>query len=741
MQEFCVKGMRCAACSARVEKAVGSLPGVDECTVSLLTNSMSVEGSETADSIIAAVVKAGYKASVKKSGSMEETDGHESVKILIRLVVSAVLTVILMYFSMGVTMANFPVPAFLMNDPKWIAVIQGVLALSVMIINGAFFVSGFKGVIHLAPNMDTLVSMGSAASYIYSLVITVLMFMGHSKFAGMHGLHELYFESAAMILTLITVGKLLEAKAKGKTGDAVRSLMKLAPKKAYLIKKNDDGTETEIETDIIKVQIGDIFAVKPGGTVPVDGIVTDGNSAVNEAMLTGESIPVDKTKGMTVSAATLNTTGYLKCRATRVGKDTTFSQILEMMNKAAATKAPISKTADKVAGIFVPAVILIAIVTFLIWFFTGHTIGFSLTRAISVLVISCPCALGLATPVAIMVGNGVGAKHGILFKTAESMENTGKVKIIALDKTGTITNGMPKVTDVIPLEGDENELISVAYSLEKKSEHTLAKAVTVYAEKNGVKALDTKEFKALSGSGVEALYNGVLIRGGNENFISSYADTKNARSKIDLLSDEGKTPMLFSKGDVLLGIIAVQDVIKDDAAEVIEGLKRQGIRTVMLTGDNRRTAESIAKAAGVDSVIPELKPDEKASAIEKLKKEGMTAMVGDGINDAPALMCADIGIAVGNGTDVAIDSASVVIVNGKMSELLKAIRVGKITLRIIKENLFWAFIYNIIGIPLAAGLWIPIFGWTLNPMFGAAAMSLSSFCVVMNALRINLKKI
>ncbi len=749
MEQYNVTGMSCAACSARVEKAVAKVDGVSSCSVSLLTNSMGVEGTASAEDIIAAVENAGYGASLKsddKENNINEDKNEEILKdketpiLKKRLIASVGFLAVLMYFSMGHMMWKFPVPDFFETNHVANGLLQLLLTVAVMVINQKFFISGFKGVLHGAPNMDTLVALGSGASFVWS--VYALFEMTAAQNAGNHAAamewtHEFYFESAAMILTLITVGKMLEARSKGKTTDALKGLMKLAPKNAMLIK---DGKE--ISVPVSQVKKGDVFAVKPGESIPVDGVVIEGNSAVDESALTGESIPVDKAKGDAVSAATINQSGYIKCEAVRVGEDTALSQIIKMVSDAAATKAPISKAADKVSGIFVPAVICIAVVTAIVWLISGETFGFALARGISVLVISCPCALGLATPVAIMVGSGVGAKNGILFKTASSLETAGKVNTVVLDKTGTITCGTPKVTDIIPCKASEAELLSVAYSLEKKSEHPLAKAIIEKAEQDNVLPEDVENFEALPGNGLRARLGSSEIIGGNLKFIEKEAviDSK-TKAKISSLSDEGKTPLLFSRDGIMLGIIAVADTIKEDSPDAIKQLKNMGIRVVMLTGDNEKTANAIGKIAGVDEVIAGVLPDGKETVIRSLMKQGKVAMVGDGINDAPALTRADIGIAIGAGTDIAIDAADIVLMKSRLSDVPAAIRLSRATLRNIHQNLFWAFMYNAIGIPLAAGLFIPVFGWKLNPMFGAAAMSLSSFCVVSNALRLNLLKI
>ena len=747
--------MSCAACSARVEKAVSKVPGVTSCSVSLLTNSMGVEGTASPSDIIAAVEAAGYGATEKGHHAAEQAGGsgvsiaeaedslkdRETPKMKRRLIASICFWVPLMYISMGHMMWSWPLPSVLADNHMAIGLVELLLTTAVMVINQKFFVNGFKGLIHGGPNMDTLVALGASASYVYSLYALFAMSaaLTQGDAAGaMSYMHEFYFESAATILTLITVGKLLEAISKGRTTDALKGLMKLAPKTATVIR---NGSEEVVSIE--QVRKGDIFVVKPGENIPVDGIVLEGTSAVNESALTGESIPVDKNAGDAVSAATLNQSGYLRCEASRVGEDTTLSQIIQMVSDAAATKAPIAKVADRVSGVFVPAVIAIAIVTLIVWLLAGQTVGFALARAISVLVISCPCALGLATPVAIMVGNGMGAKNGIMFKTAVSLEEAGKTQIVALDKTGTITSGEPKVTDMIPADGvTEQELLSYAYALEKKSEHPLARAVIVKAEENGqkdsLKQLEAEEFQAVPGNGLSGKIDGSLICGGNLKFISQNTEISEATSQTaGRLAEEGKTPLFFSKDGRLMGIIAVADVIKEDSPKAIRELQNMGIRVVMLTGDNERTAKAIGAQAGVDEVIAGVLPDGKESVIRSLKKKGKVAMVGDGINDAPALTRADMGIAIGAGTDIAIDAADVVLMKSRLTDVPAAIRLSRATLRNIHENLFWAFFYNAIGIPLAAGVWIPLFGWQLNPMFGAAAMSLSSFCVVSNALRLN----
>lgn len=748
MEQYNIKGMSCAACSARVEKAVLKVSGVTSCSVSLLTNSMSVEGTASEKDIIEAVENAGYGASIKgtdnnKSRTEEAEDALKDKETPImkkRLAASLVFLAVLMYFSMGHMMFDFPIPHFFAENHTANALLQLLLTVAVMIINQKFFINGFKSVIHGSPNMDTLVALGSGASFAWSVFALFKMLdaqeVGNHS-AQMEWMNELYFESAAMILTLITVGKMLEARSKGKTTDALKGLMKLAPKNATLIQ---DGKE--IIVPVSAVVKGNVFAVKPGESIPVDGIVVSGTSAVDESALTGESIPVDKVKGDSVSAATINQSGYITCEAVRVGEDTALSQIIKMVSDAAATKAPIAKAADKVSGIFVPAVIGIAALTVILWLVFGETFGYALARGISVLVISCPCALGLATPVAIMVGSGVGAKNGILFKTAASLETAGKVSTVVLDKTGTITNGAPKVTDIIPCMASEKELLKYAYSLEKKSEHPLAKAIIEKARSSEINYEEVEDFEALSGNGLCARLGNSRITGGNLKFTEKETEINNdIKEKISELSEEGKTPLLFAKDGTLLGIIAVADTIKEDSPEAIKQLQGMGIRVVMLTGDNEKTANSIGKKVGVDEVIAGVLPDGKEKVISELMKNGKVAMVGDGINDAPALTRADIGIAIGAGTDIAIDAADVVLMKSRLSDVPAAIRLSRATLRNIHQNLFWAFLYNTIGIPLAAGAFIPIFGWKLNPMFGAAAMSLSSFCVVSNALRLNLLKI
>lgn len=748
MEQFNVTGMSCAACSARVEKAVSKVDGVSSCSVSLLTNSMGVEGTAKADDIIKAVEDAGYGASLKndreKSAKSVDSDAlkdTETPKIKKRLIASIIFLAVLMYISMGHMMWNFPLPSFLAENHIAMGLVQLLLTGIIMVINQHFFISGFKGIIHRSPNMDTLVALGSGAAFIYSTY--ALFAMTNAQLNGdmqavMGYMHEFYFESAAMILTLITVGKMLEAHSKGKTTDALKGLMNLAPKTAVIVK---DGVETEVSID--SVQKDDIFVVRPGESIPVDGIILEGSSAVNESALTGESIPTDKNVGDKVSAATINQSGFIRCKAERVGEDTTLSQIIRMVSDAAATKAPIAKIADKVSGIFVPVVIIIAIITAVIWLLIGDPFGSALQKAISVLVISCPCALGLATPVAIMVGNGVGARNGILFKTAVSLETSGNINIVALDKTGTITSGEPKVTDIVTSDGiSEAELLQTAVTLEYKSEHPLAKAIIGKAEEMQITRQEISNFQILAGNGLSGTLENTLVAGGNLNFISSRAEiVSEIKAKAEQLAENGKTPLFFSKGNKLLGIIAVADVIKEDSPRAIKELRDMGIKVVMLTGDNVKTADAIGKQAGVDEVIAGVLPDGKEKVIRKLKMQGKVAMVGDGINDAPALTSADVGIAIGAGTDIAIDAADIVLMKSRLSDVPAAIRLGRSTLRNIHENLFWAFIYNIIGIPLAAGLFIPIFGWGLNPMFGAAAMSLSSFCVVTNALRLNFVKI
>ena len=764
MKQYIVTGMSCAACSARVEKAVSKVDGVTSCSVSLLTNSMGVEGSATDAQIVEAVEQAGYGASPKGTATESENDkannsleqlkaaqdalvDRETPKLVNRLIASLIFLVVLMYFSMGHMMWGWPLPEFFNGNHVAMGLLQLLLTVAVMVINQKFFISGFKGLIHGAPNMDTLVALGSAASFGYSVYALFAMTAAQVKGdmdAVMSYMHEFYFESAAMILALITVGKMLEAHSKGKTTDALKSLMQLAPKTATVVR---DGVEQEISVDAVKK--GDIFVVRPGENIPVDGEIIDGTTAVNESALTGESIPVDKQPKDAVSAATVNQSGFIKCRATRVGEDTTLSQIIQMVSDAAATKAPIAKIADRVSGVFVPAVITIAIITIIAWLIAGETVGFALARGISVLVISCPCALGLATPVAIMVGNGKGAKSGILFKTAASLEATGRTQIVALDKTGTITCGEPKVTDIVPdetfFEGTGNnagKLLAIAASVEAKSEHPLAKAIMERAKTDEIAVAEVTDFSAVVGNGLTAILAGKMIKAGNLAFVSKFVKVSDdMRAKAVEFSKEGKTPLFFAADDRLCGIIAVADTIKEDSPEAVRQLKNMGIRVVMLTGDNEQTANAIGKHAGVDEVIAGVLPDGKEAVIRKLKKQGRVAMVGDGINDAPALTRADMGIAIGAGSDVAIDAADVVLMKSRLIDVPAAVRLSRATLTNIHENLFWAFFYNVIGIPLAAGLWYPLLGWKLNPMFGAAAMSLSSFCVVTNALRLNLCRV
>lgn len=764
MKQYTVTGMSCAACSARVEKAVSKVDGVTSCSVSLLTNSMGVEGSATDAQIVEAVEQAGYGASPKGTATESENDkannsleqlkaaqdalvDRETPKLRNRLIASLIFLVVLMYFSMGHMMWGWPLPEFFNGNHVAMGLLQLLLTVAVMVINQKFFISGFKGLIHGAPNMDTLVALGSAASFGYSVYALFAMTAAQVKGdmdAVMSYMHEFYFESAAMILALITVGKMLEAHSKGKTTDALKSLMQLAPKTATVVR---DGVEQEISVDAVKK--GDIFVVRPGENIPVDGEIIDGTTAVNESALTGESIPVDKQPKDAVSAATVNQSGFIKCRATRVGEDTTLSQIIQMVSDAAATKAPIAKIADRVSGVFVPAVIAIAIITIIAWLIAGETVGFALARGISVLVISCPCALGLATPVAIMVGNGKGAKSGILFKTAASLEATGRTQIVALDKTGTITSGEPKVTDIVPdetfFEGTGNnagKLLAIAASVEAKSEHPLAKAIMERAKTDEIAVAEVTDFSAVVGNGLTAMLAGEMIKAGNLAFVSKFVKVSDdMRAKAVEFSKEGKTPLFFAADDRLCGIIAVADTIKEDSPEAVRQLKNMGIRVVMLTGDNEQTANAIGKQAGVDEVIAGVLPDGKEAVIRKLKKQGRVAMVGDGINDAPALTRADMGIAIGAGSDVAIDAADVVLMKSRLIDVPAAVRLSRATLTNIHENLFWAFFYNVIGIPLAAGLWYPLLGWKLNPMFGAAAMSLSSFCVVTNALRLNLCRV
>ncbi len=764
MKQYTVTGMSCAACSARVEKAVSKVDGVTSCSVSLLTNSMGVEGSATDAQIVEAVEQAGYGASPKGTATESENGrannsleqlkaaqdalvDRETPKLRNRLIASLIFLVVLMYFSMGHMMWGWPLPEFFNGNHVAMGLLQLLLTVAVMVINQKFFISGFKGLIHGAPNMDTLVALGSAASFgysVYALFAMTAAQVNGDMDAVMSYMHEFYFESAAMILALITVGKMLEAHSKGKTTDALKSLMQLAPKTATVVR---DGVEQEISVDAVKK--GDIFVVRPGENIPVDGEIIDGTTAVNESALTGESIPVDKQPKDAVSAATVNQSGFIKCRATRVGEDTTLSQIIQMVSDAAATKAPIAKIADRVSGIFVPAVITIAIITIIAWLIAGETVGFALARGISVLVISCPCALGLATPVAIMVGNGKGAKSGILFKTAASLEATGRTQIVALDKTGTITSGEPKVTDIVPDEtffegtgNNDGKLLAIAASVEAKSEHPLAKAIMERAKTDEIAVAEVTDFSAVVGNGLTATLAGKMIKAGNLAFVSKFVKVSDdMRAKAVEFSKEGKTPLFFAADDRLCGIIAVADTIKEDSPEAVRQLKNMGIRVVMLTGDNEQTANAIGKQAGVDEVIAGVLPDGKEAVIRKLKKQGRVAMVGDGINDAPALTRADIGIAIGAGSDVAIDAADVVLMKSRLIDVPAAVRLSRATLTNIHENLFWAFFYNVIGIPLAAGLWYPLLGWKLNPMFGAAAMSLSSFCVVTNALRLNLCRV
>lgn len=743
MKQYNVTGMSCAACSARVEKAVSGVDGVENCAVNLLTNSMGVEGTASDEAIIAAVEKAGYGASLKtgdkKSKAMldDELKDTQTPKIRNRLIWSVIFLAPLMYISMGHMMWGWKLPAFMQDNHIAMGLAQLLLTVIIMVINQKFFINGFKGIIHRSPNMDTLVALGASASFVYSTV--QLFLMTSAQLAGdsekvMSLMHEFYFESSAMILTLITVGKMLESYSKGKTTNALKSLMNLAPKNATVIRD-----EKEVVIPVSDVMLNDIFVVKPGESVPVDAVIIEGETAVDESALTGESIPVDKAMGDKVSGATINQSGYIKCRATAVGEDTTISQIIKMVSDASATKAPISKIADRVSGVFVPCVIVIAFIAFCVWLAVGQSFGYALARGISVLVISCPCALGLATPVAVMVGNGKGAKSGILFKTAASLEEAGRIQIVALDKTGTITKGEPKVTDIIPVKAEKSKLLSYAYSLEKKSEHPLAKAICDYAQDVEVDSFETDEFKALTGNGLAANAGDKKIIGGSLKFISSQISVDDTiREKASSLSKEGKTPLFFACDDELLGIIAVADVIKEESPKAIKELQNMGIRVVMLTGDNEKTAKAIGKQIGVDNVISDVLPDGKENVIKELMSFGKVAMVGDGINDALALTRANVGIAIGAGTDVAIDAADVVLMNSKLTDVSSAIRLSRKTLTNIHENLFWAFIYNVIGIPLAAGVWIPIFGWALNPMFGALAMSLSSFCVVTNALRLNL---
>ena len=743
MKQFIVTGMTCAACQARVEKAVSKVPGVETCSVSLLTNSMGVEGSASDSDIIRAVKDAGYGASVKGAAQATKPDedalaDHDTPVLKRRLFVSLGFLLVLMYFSMGAHMWGWPIPSWLEGNHVAMGLIQLLLTIIIMIINKKFFVSGFKSVVHGAPNMDTLVALGASASFLWSVYALFMMtdaqVHGGSE-AAMPWMNEFYFESAAMILVLITVGKMLEAHSKGKTTDALKSLMRLAPKTANVVR---NGVEATVPVE--EVKLGDIFVVRPGESIPVDGVVLEGDTAVNESALTGESIPVDKAVGDTVSAATINTSGFIRCEATHVGEDTTLSKIIKMVSDAAATKAPIAKLADKVSGVFVPTVVSIAAVTLIVWLFIGKPFDFALARAISVLVISCPCALGLATPVAIMVGNGVGAKHGVLFKTAVSLEEAGKVKIVALDKTGTITKGEPEVTGLYPADGvTEAELLAAAYALEAKSEHPLARAVVAEAEKRALTADEVTEFKALPGNGLSATRGGKVLLGGSMKYIAGQVSPDKAvLDSAEALADKGSTPLLFAENGKLLGIISVADTVKPESADAVSELKNMGVAVVMLTGDNLRTATAVGSAAGIDNVVAGVLPDGKEAVVSRLKMLGKVAMVGDGINDAPALTSADIGVAIGAGTDVAIDAADVVLMNSKLSDVPAQIRLSRATLTNIRENLFWAFIYNVIGIPLAAGCFIGLFGWQLNPVYGAAAMSLSSFCVVTNALRLNL---
>ncbi len=738
MKHYTVTGMHCAACSARVEKVVSALEGTESCSVNLLTGDMTVEGTATEEEIISAVKNAGFgiKNSSETASEEEKEDvfkDTETPKLKKRLILSLGFLIVLMYFSMGHAMWGFPLPSFFESSPLSVALVQLILTVTVMIINRSFFISGFKGVINKAPNMDTLVAMGSGVSFIWSTVLLVQM-IGAPYEEAYHHLHGLYFESAAMILSLITMGKMLEAKSKGRTTDALRSLVNLKPKKATVIK---DGKETEIPAS--KVKTGDIFLVRPGESIPCDGVVIEGESAVNESALTGESIPSDKTPGSKVSAATVNQSGFLRCEATAVGEDTVLSQIIKMVSDASAEKPEIARIADKVSGIFVPTVIIIAVIASIVWLLAGKDFGYALARGISVLVISCPCALGLATPVAIMVGNGLGAKNGILFKNAQALEKAGKIQIVALDKTGTVTNGEPEVTDIIPVSINERELLELACSLEKKSEHPLAKAIIRKCEKEDISPLLAESFKAVSGKGVEGIVNASELKGGNLSFIFSSDNCPEAIISLDRkISLQGKTPLYFSRNGEYIGMIATADTVKEDSARAIREIKEMGIEVVMLTGDNENTAKEIGRQAGIDTVIAGLMPGEKEKALRALQEKGITAMVGDGINDAPALTRADIGIAIGAGTDVAIDAADIVLMKSRLTDVHALIRLSRGVLRNIHQNLFWAFFYNALGIPLAAGLFIPLFGWELNPMFGAAAMSLSSFCVVTNALRLNL---
>lgn len=750
MEQYNVTGMSCAACQARVEKAVNAIDGVESCAVSLLTNSMGVQGSASPEEIIKAVESAGYGASLKRSNKAGTSSGNyedplkdtETPRLIKRLTASVILLIPLMYVSMGHMLWNWPLPSFLDGNHVAMGLYELILAGSIMVINQKFFISGFKGLIHRAPNMDTLVALGATASYAYSVYALFAMtgaVLDADTEQVMYYMNQFYFESAATILTLITVGKTLEARSKGKTTDALKSLMKLTPKTAVIL---DGGAEKTVGIDEVKV--GDRFVVRPGDSIPVDGIVKEGESAVNESALTGESVPVEKQPGDSVSAATINTSGYMVCEASRVGEDTTLAGIIRMVSDAAATKAPIAKIADRVSGVFVPAVIGIAFVTFIVWLLAGQTFGYAMARAVSVLVISCPCALGLATPVAIMVGNGVGARNGILFKTAAVQELTGKIRIVALDKTGTITTGIMRVTDVIPADGiSESELLSTAYALESKSEHPVSKAIIDHAKEHDIELRETAEFEVLSGNGIRAKLDGAQVAGGNARFITGILGSSDVlnRESMDELSALGRTPVLFTRDNRLIGMIAVADTIKDDTPQAVSELKKMGIHVVMLTGDNEITAKAIGEQAGVDEVVAGVLPDGKEAVIRKLMEHGKAAMVGDGINDAPALTRADVGIAIGAGTDIAIDAADVVLMKSSIRDVAAAIRISRATIRNIHENLFWAFFYNIIGIPLAAGCYVAAFGWTLNPMFGAAAMGLSSFCVVSNALRLNWIKV
>lgn len=736
--QYSVTGMNCAACSARVEKAVSMVEGVTVCNVNLLTNSMEVEGTATPKNVIKAVKKAGYGATLKNNSVANNKGDENSLvesdtqKVVIRLIASVIFLLPLMYVSMGAMMWGWPLPEAISNNHIAMGFLQMVISTIILVINQKFFINGFKGVIHLAPNMDTLVALGSGASYVYSVAVIFKMILNYET-----GMPDLYFESAAMILVLITVGKMLEAHSKGKTTNAIKSLMELAPKTATVLV---DGNEKVIPIEQLKK--GDVFIVKSGDSIPVDGVIIDGSGAVDESAITGESIPVDKEVGSSVTSGTICSSGYIRCESVRVGEDTTLSKIIKMVNDASASKAPIAAIADKVSGVFVPVVIGISLITFIVWMLTGHGVPFSIARAVSVLVISCPCALGLATPVAIMVGNGVGARRGILFKTATSLENAGKVKVVALDKTGTITRGKPAVTDVYVAEGVlQEELLSVTYALENKSEHPIASAIVEYASVNGVKLEEVSDFKVLPGNGITGIFEGTKAVAGNLKFVEEIMEiSKEVLEKYEIFASEGKTPVLVAKGDVFLGMIAVADTIKPDSATAVSILKSMGIHTVMLTGDNEKTAKVIGEMAGVDEIIADVRPEDKAMKVRALKMKGRVAMVGDGINDAPALTTADTGIAIGNGTDIAIDAADVVLMKNTIMDVAEGINISRKTLRNIKQNLFWAFIYNIIGIPLAAGVWYYALGWELNPMFGAAAMSLSSFCVVMNALRLNLMR-